>query len=586
MTDYNLRVKLEQIVSNKALSPKAKLDKLVELDINLSECLFTDTMTHYMSGYQTATSNPVSIVLKNGEIIDLKLLIKAYNKLYKSQAINTMYQFKNYLTKNRGYSAIECITNPYIFYTILHMSNDLYTFVHDKDYKYASSLSNMLGQPEIYMRELLMCYIRYPSQFVTALESLNHELDELSIPSLLVSCHKMHEGIDTILNELDISQEELIITCSCTGDYLFRTKITGRYHTCDRCETTIDKLDDVLTYMLENGASIKGNLIENSADRITESPAYIYQYLDRFITAQEDVKREIATAASVYINSIAVDTDIGLDFMPPVTLIGGPTGTGKSYIVKTLGNLIDIPVVTVDANSLSPSGYKGDNVDEILDRAKKTIKASYTDRVIKQFAYVLFIDEFDKLIAADDNVKTFRDSVQANVLKILEEGIPDDNPILDKYRKPFIVLAGSFMGPRNQNFKDENKPTTAGFSRDLYAGHKEEIPPITHTDLEKFGLLPELVGRINSIVETKELTEDDYYDILQNKENSAVDKIETICKMMGVPIGARGRIKLIDSAVFAAVEKKLGVRSLYSNLWLNVRDKIFNNSMENDEYEQ
>lgn len=281
------------------------------------------------------------------------------------------------------------------------------------------------------------------------------------------------------------------------------------------------------------------------------------EHLLQYVQGQDKVVSEISVLSAAYCNNLYAAGRGNSNHAPHAVsmLLGGNTGTGKTYIAETLGKYLDIPVISIDVTTLTPAGYKGADLDTICSDAKSSIARFYKDKEPIGFVpYILFFDEVDKLLAPNEDTAAFYQSVQTGMLKCLEKGVTYADPTSDKYGYPMIVLAGSFMFSRNKNVAV--KPIGFG-------AHKVvEAAKLERTNLLQFGLLPELVGRISVISETNDLTVNDYVQLLLHKKNSAMDKALHLGAAIGKTLAADEKEALVLAAAKYAATEKVGVRGL------------------------
>ena len=283
------------------------------------------------------------------------------------------------------------------------------------------------------------------------------------------------------------------------------------------------------------------------------SPASVEEALSDYVIGQKEAKR----ALSVVCRGILMRRE-GIKVPKTNLLFAGPTGSGKTHIVETLSDLYDIPVAIADASALTAAGYRGEDVEQVLERliinaGMDTVKAEYG---------IVFFDEFDKLIGmkGEDNSPT---SVQAELLKMVEgevinlndHGKPSakrDKPIIDTSDITFI-FAGAFTSLTEK----DSKKNTIGFASDIKEDEKIKIDDDAFV---KAGILPELYGRIGRTVLFQPLTKEDYIKILTEKKDNVIDSYKAFFDAEGVEFTID--CEAIEELASMAVSKGYGARGL------------------------
>lgn len=265
------------------------------------------------------------------------------------------------------------------------------------------------------------------------------------------------------------------------------------------------------------------------------TPKEIYAKLNEYVIDQDHAKKVLAVAAYNHYKRIGYDDDT---MQGSNVLILGPTGTGKTFLIQTLSKILDVPMVLVDATSFTERGYVGESVDDIVTRlyeaAGKNVKAAQKG--------IIYIDELDKIAGLDKTANSQKDlglGLQYNLLKLLEGA-------------EFSIQSGQ----RTVKIDTTNVLFIAGGAFNSI----NEIDKITHDDVKEFGLIPELLGRLPVITQTKKLSEEALVKILKQGKGSLVRHYKTLYAIDGVELdfsdGALGAIAKM------ANEKELGARGL------------------------
>ena len=253
-------------------------------------------------------------------------------------------------------------------------------------------------------------------------------------------------------------------------------------------------------------------------------------------------------------------------------LMIGPTGSGKTYLVKTLAKLLDVPLAITDATSLTEAGYIGDDIESVVSK----LLAAADNDVERAEHGIIFIDEIDKL--AKKRNANQRDvsgeSVQQGMLKLLEGsevevpvGASSKNAMVPMTtvdtRNILFICGGAFPGLEDIIKERLNKEASIGFKADLkdkYDGDENLLMQATVDDIRKFGMIPEFIGRLPIMFSLEALTEDMLVKILKEPKNAIIKQYQKLLEMDEV------RLEFDDDALYAiakmAKEKKVGARAL------------------------
>lgn len=329
------------------------------------------------------------------------------------------------------------------------------------------------------------------------------------------------------------------------------------------------------------------------------SPKDLYGYLDAFVIGQNDTKKVISVAIynhykrflnNVYglrkANENEEFKDVVLD--KSNVLMHGPTGSGKTYMIKTICKFLGIPCYIADATKLTESGFVGDDVETIL-----TGLLHAADGNVKVAEHgVCLIDEADKLGRRGENPSLTRDvggeGVQQGLLKIVEGtkiGVPPnggrkhpEQQLIEMDTSNILFIAmGAFVGLDKIVDRRINK-ASIGFAseRKIYTDTEKEkklLDKVTQEDLKKFGLIPELIGRFPVITHTNELSEDELIRILTEPKNSIIKQYRKLLDFDGVDLRFNeDALRLIAKV---ANNTKTGARGLRSILEMVLTDIMF-----------
>ncbi|MCD8361535.1 MAG: ATP-dependent Clp protease ATP-binding subunit ClpX [Lachnospiraceae bacterium] len=303
------------------------------------------------------------------------------------------------------------------------------------------------------------------------------------------------------------------------------------------------------------------------------APHRIKASLDEYVVGQEKAKKVISVAVYNHYKRVAAGADAdGIEIEKSNMLMIGPTGCGKTYLVKTLARLLDVPLAIADATSLTEAGYIGDDIESVLSK----LLAAADNDVEKAEQGIVFIDEIDKL--AKKKNTTQRDvsgeSVQQGLLKLLEGaevevpvGANSKNamvPLETINTKNILFICGGAFPDLEDIIKERlNEQSSIGFRADLkdkYDKEKNLISRVTVEDLRNFGMIPEFIGRLPIIFTLDALSEDMMVRILKEPKNAILKQYQKLLALDEV------KLEFTDDALSAiarkAMEKDTGARAL------------------------